>query len=183
MKSSIVIWTVVACMVSGASRADLGLLSDQLQNSVMSELIGHWQIADSSLNQQGQWQAGVGASWHFYPILNGHAIQDDWIAPALDQPEPENGRQYGSNIRIFNPKENQWEMAWASVKGQKIDTFTAEERDGTIIMTGQFNGQNSRITFYNVSKQSFDWKLEFEQADKSWSEVYRIKGERVTTTP
>lgn len=176
--SSVVIWIVMACMVSCASRADLGLLSDQLKDSVMSKLIGHWQIEDSSLNQQGEWQVGAGASWHFYPILNGHAIQDDWIAPALDQPEPATGRQYGTNIRIYNPKEGRWEMAWASVKGQKVDTFTAVEKDRQIIMSGLFNGQNSRITFFNIQKSSFDWKLELEQANKSWTEVYRIKGKR-----
>ncbi len=38
ISSRVVAWTVMACMVSGASRADLGLLSDQLKNSVMSEL-------------------------------------------------------------------------------------------------------------------------------------------------
>ncbi|MEZ5473284.1 MAG: hypothetical protein R3E90_16060 [Marinicella sp.] len=181
--SRVVIWIVVTCLSSGVSRADLGLLSEQLQSSVMSELIGNWKVEDSSVNAQGEWQTGQGASWHFYPILNGHAIQDDWISPPLTQAEPANGRQYGTNIRIFNPKENRWEMAWASVKGQKVDTFVATEQDRKIIMTGLFNGQNSRITFYDIKKDSFNWKLEFQQSDQSWHEVYRIKGKRSLTKP
>ena len=154
-------------------------LSEQLESSLMKNLLGHWAITDSTLDKQGQWQKGPGASWHFYPILNGHAVQDDWISPPLNVPEPKGGRQFGTNIRIFNPAEQRWEMAWASSKGQKVDTFTATEKDGQIIMTGQFNGNKSRITFFDFKADSFDWKLEYQQADKTWLEVYRIKGFRV----
>ncbi len=52
-------------------------------------------------------------------------------------------------------------MAWASVKGQKVDTFTAVEQDRQIIMSGLFNGQNSRITF-SISKRAVstgNWSL------------------------
>lgn len=174
----VVTWMLLACLISGTSHAELGLLSKQLNNSVMKKLLGHWDIKDQSKDAQGQWQDGQGAQWHFYPILNGHAVQDDWIAPPLDVAEPENGRQYGTNIRIFNPQENRWEMAWASVKGQKVDTFTAVEKDETIIMSGQFNGNTSRITFYDIKANSFAWKLEFQQADFTWVEVYRIQGKR-----
>ncbi|MGJ8663725.1 MAG: hypothetical protein ACSHWU_08740 [Marinicella sp.] len=180
MMSRLVTWTFMVCLISFNSHAELGLLSEQLNNSEMKKLLGHWHIEDSSMNVEGQWQQGAGASWHFYPILNGHAVQDDWIAPPLNQPEPEGGRQFGTNIRIYNPNENRWEMAWASIKGQKVDTFNAIEADGKIIMTGDFNGRPSRITFYDIQTNSFSWKLEFQQADdtNAWTEVYRIKGKR-----
>lgn len=168
----------MVCFISISSNAEEEQLSKQLSNSLMKNLLGEWVISDSSLDKQGQWQAGKGASWHFYTILNGQAIQDDWIAPALDQPEPETGRQFGTNIRIYNPKENRWEMAWASVKGQKVDTFTAIEHDGAIIMSGQFNGQTSRITFYDIKTNNFAWKLELQQPNELWLEVYRINGTR-----
>lgn len=180
MRNKKFIWLVLACFLSFLSHAELGSLADSIANSEMKKLLGHWQIKDSTLNPQGEWQVGQGASWHFYTILNGHAIQDDWIAPPLSQAEPAGGRQYGTNIRIYNPKENRWEMAWASVKGQKVDTFIAVEHEGKIIMTGDFNGQPSRITFYDIKANSFAWKLEFQQADdtSSWTEVYRITGTR-----
>lgn len=154
-------------------------LSEQLQNSLMQHLLGHWVISDSTRDASGVWQDGVGASWHFYPILNGHAVQDDWISPALSVPSSSGSRQYGTNIRIYNPKKQRWEMAWASVKGQQVDTFVATETDSAIIMTGQFNGQQSKITFYDIKVNSFLWKLEFQQAQTdSWSEVYRIEAIR-----
>ncbi len=153
-------------------------LSEQLENSLMKKLLGHWQITDSSKTPKGQWQAGQGATWHFYPILNGHAVQDDWVSPPLNVTEPKGGRQFGTNIRIYNPVEQRWEMAWASSKGQKVDTFTAEEKEGQIIMSGLFSGKESRITFYNLEANTFEWKLEYKQANASWLEVYRIHGVR-----
>ncbi|WP_223787494.1 hypothetical protein [Marinicella meishanensis] len=167
----------------GAAWAKEPTLSAQMEASLMKALLGEWQIQDSSLGTDGQWQAGPGADWHFYPILNGHAVQDDWISPPLRQPAPASGRQFGTNIRIFNPAENRWEMAWASVKGQQVDTFMATETAESIIMTGEFNGQNSRITFYDIQPERFSWKLEYETAPAVWTEVYRIQGTRAPAEP
>jgi len=159
-------------------------LSEHVRNSLSSQLLGHWQISDQSLDANGDWQPGPVADWHFYPILNGHAIQDDWISPPASEAEPANGRQYGTNIRIYNPQQQRWELAWASVKGQQIDTFEATEQQGRIVMTGEFNGRSSRITFFAITAASFHWKLEFENPeDSSWQEVYRIQGQRLITTP
>ncbi|BDX08685.1 hypothetical protein [Planctobacterium marinum] len=79
-------------------------------------LLGQWAITDFNLTADGRWQKGQGADWHWYTIFDGHAIQDDWIAPALNQDIPDSERQFGTNIRIFNPKENHWELAWMSKK-------------------------------------------------------------------
>ncbi len=73
MHSRLVIWMFMACQMCGISHADLGLFSEQIKNSEMRHLLGHWQIKDASLGKDGQWQAGSGASWHFYTIVNGHA--------------------------------------------------------------------------------------------------------------
>lgn len=180
MKSRSVIWVILAGLMCFSGHAKVTVLSEQLESSDMKKLLGHWKIKDSSKDAQGQWQEGQGASWHFYPILNGHAVQDDWISPGLDEVEPETGRQYGTNIRIFNPKENRWEMAWASISGKKVDTFRAQEVDNKIIMTGLYNGRSSKITFFNIQAKSFDWKLEYQQAENNvWLEVYRISATRV----
>ena len=178
MPNRCVVWIVLVFVLSTASQAEAGQLSAQIENSLLKKLLGNWEISDSSLDPQGQWQPGQGASWHFYPILNGHAIQDDWVAPALSQAEPDSGRQYGTNIRIYNPKRNQWDMAWASIKGQKVDTFTAVEKAASIIMSGQFNEATARITFFNLKAHSFEWKLELKQANETWLEVYRLSAKR-----
>jgi len=143
-------------------------------------LIGEWKITDSSLGKDGKWHAGQGADWNWYTILNGHAIQDDWISPPLSKETEKGKRQYGTNIRTFNPETSQWEQIWTSSNGKKIDSFSAKEKDGAIVMRGFYTGNESRITFFNLKTDTFDWKMEIQsKEDKSiWKEVYRIHGKR-----
>lgn len=151
------------------------------QTKQFASMLGEWKISDSSLGKDGKWTAGNGADWNWHTILNGHAIQDDWIQPSLsDKLDDPSKRQFGTNIRIFNPKKNQWEMAWASSGGKKVDTFTAVGGDGKIVMKGFYAGNNTRITFYDMKKNTFEWKMEFQsKEDKNvWLEVYHIHGDR-----
>jgi len=150
------------------------------ETNQFATLLGAWDIKDYSLDKNGKWQQGVGADWNWYTILDGHAIQDDWIQPPVSVKVDNGKRQYGTNIRIYNPKKQQWEMAWASNGGKKIDTFVATKQGDNIVMTGLFNGFNSRITFFNMKINSFDWKLEYQSKIDAtiWNEVYRIKGSR-----
>lgn len=78
MKNRILLLFLLLFPLSNIQAAE-AVLSEQLEGSLMKNLLGHWAITDSTLDKQGQWQKGLGASWHFYPILNGHAVQDDWI--------------------------------------------------------------------------------------------------------
>lgn len=149
-----------------------------MDNTLFKNMLGNWDIKDWSLGQDGKWQAGPGADWNWSLILDGHAIQDDWISPALGTPTAKTPRQFGTNIRIYNPKAQRWEMAWMSSNGKKLDTFFATETDSEVVMTGFYAGAESKITFFNITEQSFDWKLEQQQKDGTWIEVYRIKGKK-----
>ncbi|MCW8876538.1 MAG: hypothetical protein OQJ89_01680 [Kangiellaceae bacterium] len=148
-------------------------------------LIGEWSIKDFSLSKEGKWQPAGGADWNFYPILNGAAIQDDWISPAMDKPAPKSGRQLGTNIRIFNQKTNEWQMAWIANTGQKVETFKAIELDGKIVMLGKYQGNDTRITFFDITESTFSWTMEVssksgsdEKVQPSWKVVYKIEASK-----
>jgi hypothetical protein len=151
-----------------------------IENSLFNSLIGNWRIEDETLSANGQWLAGQGADWNWYKILDGNAIQDDWIAPSMSTKVEKGKRQFGTNIRIYNPEKGLWEMAWIASTGKKLDTFTAVEDSEKIVMSGFYAGADSKITFFNINNKSFEWKLELQQADKSWLEVYRIKGSKIS---
>ncbi len=152
--------------------------TSSIETSQFGRLVGNWKIHDFSLNQKGEWQPGNGADWNFYWILGGAAIQDDWISPPMGQQSLSNTRQFGTNIRIFNPKLNRWEMAWAANTGNKIDFFSAKEINNQLVMQGELNGAESRITFYDITQRQFLWKLEQQNAG-IWKEIYRIKAIKV----
>ncbi len=143
-------------------------------------LVGEWKITDWSVDAKGKRQDGPGANWNFYWILGGTAIQDDWISPGYDKPAPEKGRQFGTNIRIYNPKTKQWEMAWMSNSGAKLDTFKATGSEKDMVMRGFYNGAETKITFYDIGANRFSWKMEKQaQATAKWTLVYRIEARRI----
>ncbi len=151
------------------------------QTAQFGQLVGEWRIRDFGRDSEGNWQEGNGADWNFYWILDGTAIQDDWISPGLDSKAPPQGRQYGTNIRIYNPAENRWEMAWMANTGAKVDTFTAVMEDGALVMRGDYGGKPTRISFHDIGQTQFSWKME-QQDGSAWQEVYRIEATRKADT-
>ena len=71
-------------------------------------------------------------------------------------------------------------MAWASNTGAKLDTFVATHQDGALVMKGQYNGAETRITFHDITAAHFSWKMERQNKETGqWIEIYRIEADRV----
>lgn len=141
------------------------------------KLIGTWEIKQSIRNQDGTWEEKTEKhKWKFYTILNGEAIQDDWITVESE------GKEFttGTNIRIFNSEENQWYMAWIDKTNRRTAVFTAKNENGNVIMEGANpTGRQVRNTFYNISENNFNWKQEWTfDNGQNWVEVVRIKGSK-----
>ena len=150
------------------------------ETAQFGQLVGIWDIKDETLQPDGTWKTNEGAEWIWYYVLDGHAIQDDWIAPPRNVPAGEAPRRYGTNLRIYNPATQQWDLAWISNLDRKLSTFTATMQDNALVMrSAEADGQPSRITFFDITPTTFEWKLELEQEDGSWAEVYRIHGTRL----
>lgn len=151
------------------------------ETAQFGQLVGIWDITDETIQSDGSWQAGEGAEWIWYYILDGHAIQDDWIAPPRYGPTRDDTlRQHGTNLRIYDPVAQRWDLAWISNTDKKLSTFTATAQgDSALVMRGiHASGNDARVTFFDITDTRFEWKLEFAQEDGSWREVYRIHAMR-----
>ena len=161
---------------------ETGILSPEppAETEFLGRLVGVWKAERKIRNQDGTWsEAVVEADWMLCYILDGHAIQDDWILPPLDIEIENHERFYGTNIRIFNSDSGQWEMAWIDKKNRKLANFTATQNEHELTMEGTNNSRLIRNTFYNISDNSFDWvqKWTFDQG-KSWVPVVEIHCQR-----
>lgn len=142
--------------------------------SEFGQYIGDWDIADSSLSQDGkEWSDGAGARWTFVCIGNGTAIQDFWLP---------SGGEVGTNLRTWNPGLGLWDIAWA-IKGQPGFAHIQAKKDeqGNIVMhyKSPLPDPPRRITFFPADADGWNWKLEFSFDDGSnWTEVYRIRATR-----
>ena len=147
------------------------------------KMIGQWSTAEETLSVDGSgWQPGKGADWDFLWAFGGWGIQDNYTSPPLHEPLADEGtRQRGINLRIYNPKEGKWIMTWLTTASTKPQTFTARSSDEEIVMLAESKtptGFYSRITFFDMQRTSFEWKLEYSKDQKKWNEVYRIHGTR-----
>jgi hypothetical protein len=148
-------------------------------------LAGIWDVEMAIRRDDGSWPEADGllhAEWRFRYILDGWAVQDEWIAPAPHVPVEAGPRQLGTNIRIYDPEAGHWEIAWISNTQQTLSTLEAVVEEGDIVMTGTHaSGLPQRVTFYDVTDDSFEWTLEIQgmgEDPDAWLEVARIHADR-----
>lgn len=181
--AAITLMSMTTFSINGAEESiNIQKVSSEAPQETMhfGRIVGQWSIKDQTLGKDGQWQDGPGANWNFYWILGGNAIQDDWISPGFETPAPKVGRQLGTNIRIYNPVDKVWEMAWISSSGRKLDTFKATSDENSMVMDGIYNGQATRITFFDISEKRFSWKMERQdKTSDKWSSIYKIEAYRI----
>ena len=148
------------------------------ETELLGQLVGTWSIDQSIINSDGTWgDRKRKAKWRWYYILDGQAIQDDWITfDSLN-----NEVVTGTNIRIYNPEEKQWYMAWIDKNVRRLATFTATNDSGKVIMDGtNAKGRHIKNIFYNILKNSFNWKQEWTLDEgKTWIVVTKIHGVRI----
>lgn len=133
--------------------------------------IGDWDIQDWQLSKDGKtWTEQKGARWNFTCFGNGVAVQDFWMP---------NAGGFGTNLRMYNPKTEKWDIAWTATGAPGFSHITAEQDEaGNIVMhyiSPKLNPPR-RITFFPPTDEGWNWKMEQSfDGEKSWVEVYRIK--------
>jgi len=147
-------------------------------------MLGDWSTTAESLSQDGAgWKSTNNADWHFYLAMDGWAIRDEYFSPPLsEQLSDPDKRSIGTNLRIYDQDKQQWLMVWMTKSGKSVDVYAAKSDSEQIVMLAkQKNPQGyfSRITFFDMQQDSFEWKMEWSaDGDKNWLEVHRIHGSR-----
>ena len=151
--------------------------------SHMAPLIGEWRMQVWNLSGDGQWRESAPAQWSFDWALEGYAVQDLWIAPAYDVTlEDPARRTIGTNLRRVDPVSGSWEMAWLTNGPGQTLRFTAQSTPDQIVMESvapHFTGAPTRITFSDMTQDSFAWRLERAADGETYLEVMRMEGARV----
>lgn len=157
---------------------DPGTMNPQAPPETMQfgRFAGEWDATQVRRNPDGTWSdEKIHALWRWQFILDGNAIQDDWI-----KLEEGDRAVVGTNIRIFNPEEEQWQMAWIDTTNRRLATFTAVSEGDTMVMTGHnAQGRMVRNTFSNITGSSFDWTHQWTaDSGTTWFAVSKIHCER-----
>ncbi len=112
------------------------------------------------------------ARWNAHYFLNGYGIQDQYWTP---------DEFVTSNIRIFDPKSSSWKVTFFGYPAYSSGVWEGGQEGDNLILR-QFNAAKdgtlteSRLTFYNIKADSFDWKAENVKRDVlsvSWTSSCR----------
>ena len=128
------------------------------------QLVGQWSCAGENRAQYGSWTPNPApARWNWYWVLDGYAVQDVW-QPGTSAPNAP--LRVGTNVRLYDAKTQQWNIIWGTAAQSYWENITAKwQADGRIVMhmerpKGTFNAHTARITFFNITDDTFDWHYE-----------------------
>lgn len=128
-------------------------------------LIGSSQCLSMRRKPDGAWQDTIEMVWEFRYVFDGTAIQDiTW---------KEDGG-HSSSIRQYDPENSEWVVTYFSSQSANHNppTWTGNRKGDRIILTmpqKSPNGQpgTSRLTFYDIRRNSFNWIGEWVSKDGS----------------
>ena len=135
-------------------------------------LIGTSKCNSISLRPDRTWDDPVSMTWTFKYIMNGMAIQDETIK--------EDGEHSGS-IRQFSQDSSKWYVYYYSTSkitsvstysGVKINDDMVLYKSVSDITTPDNKRLYYRLTFSNISDQSFDWRGEWVDPSIEPDSVY-----------
>ena len=169
---AITAWSFHACCQQGKYEGSIenpyGLLNPNAPVEVgdYADLIGRSSCHSIKRNPDGSWQDTVRMVWTFKYILDGFAVQDYSIkddgthTSSIRQYQPDSARWYVTFFPKINPPANPG--VWSGNK----------EDNGDIVLYKPHplpNGTSgtSRLTFKDISSESFNWVGEWISLDKN----------------
>ncbi len=177
---------LVGLVSTGAAHGgrDLGSLNPKAPSETeqFSFAIGEWSCKTRGMKPDGTIEESRPATWTFYYILDGWAIQDDWVSEQAD-----GSRFHGTNIRSFNPQTAKWDNRWLSQHGLEWKYYESEQVGSTMVMTGgegkdrQGRDFIDRNTFHDITWNSWKWRKDRSfDGGQTWVEgVFFIDAQRI----
>ena len=135
-------------------------------------MIGEFDCSDRLLMADGSWKE-MKAVWHTHYTLNGHAIQDNY----------RNEIYAGMSIRTYSPQEAAWHVSFFGMPGGHYGLWKGDSEGDRIVLTSEQLAPSgatviSRLTFSQISKDSFEWLGEKVTVDGIATPNWQISARR-----
>jgi hypothetical protein len=135
-------------------------------------LIGSWDLEIRDRLDDGSVRAGTGechAAW----VLEGRAVQDVWIAPAValrGAATPRSGNRYGTTLRVYDPASRTWRVTWINPVSGAHHELVGRREGHAVVQEGRDpQGQSIRWSFRDVTAPVLHWTGEAsDDAGRTW---------------
>lgn len=136
--------------------------------------VGSWDGIGIKHNPDGS-RREVSAEVHFGWVLEGRAIQDVWLSPALATRAPgEASLMYGSTTRVYDPGKDLWHITWIDPT-KPIECRMTGRAVGEDIVQEYVAEDGLRVQwmFTEITRDSFHWMSREATPEGGW----RVLGE------
>jgi hypothetical protein len=157
-------------------------VADKLQ--LFGQFVGSWEL-DVAYHGPTD-ERRLSGEWHFAWALNGHAVQDVWIAPhRRDRKRGEAPVDWGTTIRFYDPRIDAWRSTWIGPAEGLVLPFIARPVGDEIVLEGSFEDDKlTRWIFSEVAPNSFRWRaIESNDAGRTWSLIQAMSARRIRHGP
>jgi hypothetical protein len=148
--------------------------------------IGNWDIEQKIIQKDGTWLKTI-ARDSVFSILKGCAIEEHWNGnvkffwAGMKKTKP----MEGFSIRYYDANDKKWHIKWMDNFNPTIgDGFAGNFKDGIGEFFQEKNIEKgkrlSRITFSDITKNSFHWDLSISSdIGKTWSKIWIMEMKRI----
>lgn len=116
--------------------------------------IGDWNF--TYYDHRGKQPMPVTGQWLFRRILRGTGVEDLLISPSIDAPDgtKETDGAYAASIRMFNPRENCYDVTYVS---RRRTLFLRFIREGSRLVGTSRENAGEKWVFSDIRENSFRW--------------------------
>jgi hypothetical protein len=151
------------------SEQDMPPMGPPKQMQDIKWLAGEWNVVmKTGMDPDPSTWSEMNATCTYAYILDGAAMQynfggAEWAGMPFE----------GTGIECYDREKKQWQMSWIDNMSGRMSLYTGKRSGDSMIMIGpeMWNGQEmlGRITSYNETPTSFDWKMESStDGGKTW---------------
>lgn len=129
------------------------------ETAQFSFLIGEWSCSIRRMQKDGTLGQPTAATWTGRYILDGWAIQDEWIST-----DAQGKLSHGMNVRSFNQETSKWDNRWLASGSLRWLSFQSEQLGDRMVMTSEprhdAKGRPflSRNVFHDISNDAWRWR-------------------------
>ncbi len=134
------------------------------------QFIGDW-LGNMVFHDDKGTRREIPTEVHFAWALEGRAIQDVWITPALkDRKKPEHTFMYGSTFRVYDPRKDNWHIIWIDPVQQSFLNMTGQKIGDDIVQEyRREDGTVCQWMFTEITADYFHWiNRESKDSGASW---------------
>lgn len=111
-------------------------------------MIGEFNTVEEIRQPDGTWKRSY-ATWNGAYFLNGYGIRDYYW-----------NEQEGfatANLRVFDSKKGEWVVTFFTKPGFSTGVWTGKKEEDKMVMWKGDETKGSRLTFYNITKDGYEW--------------------------